>query len=271
MIMVGCRMLRYGLIFALIFSAVSSVESYAQIKIIPQQKLDSVINTPTVKGDNISFKGGHTISFGVINEDDGAWSAKVEWSNKSDKPLVVTSVKTSCSCLQAVARRESVAKGGHSVLELRYNPKGHPGMVEQRVFVYTNLSTSLPTAVLKIKGEVKPSLNHSASYPYSRGVLLLRRDTVVFDGSKSQQERIACMNNGSRAMRLEADTLLSSRGLKLRTEPEVLAAGEKGDVIISYTPEQDDKKPLWLKLYINGLALPPRAREIIIQIKKEEK
>ena len=264
-------MLRCGLILAFLGSVMLSLESYAQIKIIPQQKLDSVVNTPTVKGDNISFEGGSIISFGTINEDDGVWSTAVEWSNKSDKPLVITSTKTSCSCLQAVARRESVASGGRSVVELRYNPKGHPGSVEQRVFVYTNLSTSQPTAVLKVKGEVKPSLNHTADYPYSRGVLLMRRDTIVFEGDKIQVERIVCMNNGSRAMRLEADTLLSSRGLKLKTEPEVLAPGQEGDMIISYTPEQDGKKPLWLKLYIQGLALPPRAREIIVQIKKEEK
>ena len=264
-------MLRYGLIFALIFSAVSSVESYAQIKIIPQQKLDSVVNVPTVKGDNISFKGGQTISFGTINEDDSVWSTKVEWSNKSDKPLVITSTKTSCSCLQAVVRRETVASGGGSVIELKYNPKGHPGDVEQRVFIYTNLSSSQPTTVLKVKGVVKPSLNHSKDYPCNRGELLLRRDTVEFAGDKPQTERIACMNNSSRVMLLEADTLLSSRGLRLKTEPEVLVAGQEGDLVITYTPESDSKKPLWLKLYIKGLALPPRAREIVVQIKKEEK
>ena len=256
-------MLRCGLILALILSAMSSVESYAQIKIIPQQKLDSVINVPTVKGDNISFKGGATISFGSIDEDGGVWSSKVEWSNKSDKPLVITSIKTSCSCLQATSRREAVVSGGH--------PKGHPGSVEQRVFVYTNLSASQPTAVLKVKGVVTPSLNHSKDYPRNRGELLLRRDTVEFSGDKPQTERIACMNNSSRAMRLETDTLLSSRGLRLKTEPEVLAAGEEGDLVITYTPEPDSKKPLWLKLYITGMALPPRAREIIVQIRKEEK
>ena len=264
-------MLRCGLILALIFSAMSSVESYAQIKIIPQQKLDSVVNVPTVAGDNISVKGGQTISFGTISEDGGVWSAKVEWSNKNEKPLVVTSTKTSCSCLQAVARREAVASGARSVVELKYNPKGHPGNVEQRVFIYTNLSSSQPTAVLKVKGVVTPSLNHSKDYPRNRGELLLRRDTVEFAGDKTQTERIACMNNSSRVMRLEADTLLSSRGLSLKTEPSVLAAGQEGDLVITYRPEADGKKPLWLKLYLKGLTLPPRAREIIVQIKKEEK
>ena len=268
--MVGCNMLRCGIILAFLLSTMSS-GVMAQIKIIPQQKLDSVINVPTVKGDNISFKGGATISFGSIDEDGGVWSSKVEWSNKSDKPLVITSIKTSCSCLQATSRREAVVSGGHSVVELRYNPKGHPGSVEQRVFVYTNLSASQPTAVLKVKGVVTPSLNHSKDYPRNRGELLLRRDTVEFSGDKPQTERIACMNNSSRAMRLKTDTLLSSRGLRLKTEPEVLAAGEEGDLVITYTPEPDSKKPLWLKLYITGMALPPRAREIIVQIRKEEK
>ena len=118
----------------------------------------------------------------------------------------------------------------------------------QRVFIYTNLSSSTPSAVLTLKGKVTPSSDRSGDYPRSRGNLLLRRDTITLAGDKPQTERIACLNNGSRAMRLEMDDF-SSKGLTLRTEPAVLAPGKEGDLVITYTPEADGKKPLWLKLY----------------------
>lgn len=262
-------MLRCGVKYLLVCAAIILCGSAsAQIKLISREKLDSVTNPRTVEGAKMQFRGGNIFSFGTIGEDDGRWEKSVEWSNGGDETVVVTRITTSCSCLQAVADKGAVKAGGSSKLRLTYYPKGHPGKVEQRVFVYTNLSATIPSAIVTLRGEVTPSADCSADYPRRRGELLLRRDTVVFAGDRAQTERIACLNNGSRALRLETD-MLSSRGLTLRTEPAVLAAGEAGDLVISYTPEED-KQPLWLKLYIKGLALPLRTREITVQIDKKE-
>lgn len=240
----------------------------AQIKLISKERLDSVANPRTAEGAKLQFKGGAVVSFGAISEDAGRWTRSIEWRNGGDNTLVVTRITTSCSCLQATAQRGAVKAGDSSKIELTYFPKGHPGRVEQRVFIYTNLSDTKPSAIITLRGEVTPSADHSADYAHRRGALLLRRDTITLSGDKPQTERIACLNNGSQALRLEAD-MLSSRGLKLRTEPAVLAAGEEGDLVISYQPESD-KKPLWLKLYIKGLELPLRSREITVLIEKNE-
>lgn len=267
--MVGCSMkcceIKYLLLLAAIIICGSAT---AQIKLISREKIDSIANPPTVDGAQMQFQSGTVLSFGRIGEDDGRWEKSLEWRNAGQETLVVTRVTTTCSCLQAVADKGAVKSGDKSGIKLTYFPKGHPGKVEQRVFVYTNLSASKPTVVLTLKGEVTPSADVSADYPRNRGELRLRRDTVVFMGDKLQTERIACMNSSSRAMHLEVDDF-SSEGFKLRTEPEVLAAGEEGALVITYTPSAD-KKPLWLKLYIKGLALPLRARELYVVIKKEE-
>lgn len=269
--MAGCKMMRCGIkLMALVAAAMISGGATAQIKLIPREKLDSVANPRTVAEAKMQFQGGTTLSFGTVAEDAGKWERAVEWHNQGDKSLVVTRITTSCSCLQAVAAKGEVKSGGKSSLKLTYYPKGHPGDVMQRVFIYTNLSSSTPSAVITLKGKVTPSSDHSGDYPRSRGNLLLRRDTVVIAGDKPQTERIACLNNGSRAMRLETDDF-SSKGLKLRTEPAVLAPGKEGDLVITYTPEADGKKPLWLKLYIKGLELPLRGRELFVQIEKEKK
>lgn len=262
--------MRSGLKYLLFIVAVMCVcgGASAQIKLISKEKLDSVANPRTFEGAKLMFQSGTTISFGVVSEDAGKWQRSIEWRNGGDNTLVVTRITTSCSCLQAVAQKGAVKAGDSSKIELTYFPKGHPGKVEQRVFIYTNLSTTLPSAVVTLRGEVTPSDDHSADYARRRGDLLLRRDTITLSGDKPQTERIACLNNGSRALRLEAD-MLSSRGLTLRTEPAILEAGEEGDLVISYKPESD-KKPLWLKLYIKGLELPLRSREITVLIEKNE-
>lgn len=239
----------------------------AQLRLISQQKLDSVANPRIVEGARMQFRGGEQVSFDTIGEDAGPWEQTVEWRNGGEQTLVVTRVTTSCSCLQATAAKGAVKSGASATLRLKYYPKGHPGKVEQRVFIYTNLSATTPSAVVTLRGEVLPSADRSADYPFSRGVLLLRRDTVILAGDKPQTERIACLNSGSRELRLEADEF-SSRGLMLRSEPAVLRAGEEGDLVITYTPEED-KQPLWLKLYIKGLNEPLRAREIVVRIDKK--
>ena len=242
----------------------------AQIKIIPREKIDSVANPQIADGAKLLFQGGNVVSFGTISEDDEQWVQTIQWHNGGQRDVVITTVRTSCSCLKAQAQKGVVKSGAQSQLQLTYYPKGHPGKVSQKVFVYTNLSSAIPSAVVTLKGEVLPSKDKSGDYPCRRGELLLRRDTVMLSCDKPQTERIACLNSGSRAMRLVADSLLSSRGLRLRTEPEVLPAGGEGDLIISYSPDKDEKRPLWLKLYIKGLALPLREREIFVKIESEE-
>ena len=258
--MAGCKMMRCGIKFmALVAAALISGGATAQIKLVSREKLDSVANPRTVAEAKMTFQSGTTLSFGTIAEDAGKWERAVEWHNQGDKSLVVTRVTTSCSCLQAVAARGEVKSGGKSSIKLTYYPKGHPGDVMQRVFIYTNLSSSTPSAVLTLKGKVTPSSDHSGDYPCSRGNLLLRRDTITLTGDKPQTERIACLNNGSRVMRLEMDDF-SSKGLKLRTEPAVLAPGEEGDLVITLRGEKREK----LKLYIEG-EYGPSKREIKIE------
>lgn len=255
----------------LLVAIIACGNASAQIKLIPREKLDSVANPQTVAGANMLFAGGNRHSFGSISEDAGKWEKSLVWSNVGDQTLVITRVTTTCSCLQAVADKGAVKSGDKSTIRIAYHPKGHPGKVEQRLFVYTNLSPTKPTAIVTLNGEVTPSADHSDDYPYYRGELRLRRDSLQIKGDRVQTERIACLNSGSRAMRLSADTLLSSKGLSLHTEPEVLTAGSEGDLVVTYRPEKGAKVPEQLKLYIKGLALPLRAREIYIKIETEKK
>lgn len=287
--MMRVRGIIIALLAVLLTQAVATV-CQAQIKIIPKTVLDSVANPKRVKDSGMSFQGGDVVSFGELSEDLPSWQRTIEWRNAGNSPVAISSVRSSCSCLKAEVLSKVVGVGEKVDIKVTYYPKGHPGEVEQRVYIYTNLSESVPTAVLRIKGRVIPSADSSADYPFYRGELRLRQDSVVIRGKQKQVVRIACLNSGKRALRLSADTLLSSRGLRMHSEPEVLQGGKEGDLVILFTPDvgpqsnmqsrgktldraqgqiHDKKQTEELHLYIKGIALPLRER--LIRIKVEDK
>jgi hypothetical protein len=68
-------------------------------------------------------------------------------------------------------------------------------------------------------------------------------------------------------MRLSAHTTLE--GLTLRTEPEVLQAGEEGDIVISYAPKSNDIAEVETIVIIEGCGTArPSERMIKITIKR---
>lgn len=271
--------------------------SFAQIRLIPKSRLDSVANPRVVGEGKMAFKQGVTVDFGRLGEDAEPWQQVVEWQNRDTKPIVITHIKSSCSCLRSEVERRSVGAGKSDKFRITYYPKGHPGAVNQRLFIYTNLSADQPTAILNVRGVVTPSADHRADYGFHRGALLMRQDTIYAERGKAIVVRIACMNSSDKQLRLTADTLLSSRGVKMWTEPNVLAAGAEGDMVISVGADaspmpqgfkgrgltdfakrapngsaavQKSQQAEELNLYIKGLSLPPRDSRVVIRYKEQK-
>ena len=243
--------------------AVSMAEcAEAQIRIIPQTKIDSIKQPATLDTRAMEFRGGNNLSFGTINEADGVWEGVIEWQNVGERQLVITRTSSSCSCLRAEVDRTPVKAGEKSSITLQYDPRNRSGRVSQRVMIYTNLSEKLPTAVLTLEGEVRPLADRRGDYPYLRGELALRRDTIM--AKKGEEIRVACMNVGTKPLRIVADSLLSGRNVVAYTEPRVLQAGEEGDLVIRYKIDDRDSRPM-PHLYLTGLNLPPRQRCLVVK------
>ena len=254
--------------------AVATAE--AQIRLIPQSKIDSARNVATTDV-GMRFVSGTTIDFGEIAEDGGLWRGSVAWQNVSDKPLTITRITTSCGCLLAKYDRATVADGERGELRLTYDPRGHAGEVAQRIFVYTDRSGERPAVVLTVRGRVRAAADPSGRYPHARGTLLLRQTWVRFSGEGAQTERIACMNGGAKPLKIKADTLLTSRELTVHTEPEVLESGAVGDLVITYTPtaKQPAKQPsaprmMRPRLFLSGVEVAPRERAIEVFVASDE-
>jgi hypothetical protein len=73
------------------------------------------------------------------------------FTNKGDKPIIVTNVSTPCGCTAADFSKESIAPGKKGFVKLTYNAAAN-GTFTKTVTVYTN--TQPETIPLTINGEV---------------------------------------------------------------------------------------------------------------------
>lgn len=241
----------------------------AQIRLLPQRTIDSVANPPTVEERVMRFER-EEISFGTIDELGGAWQGSLRWRNESDRPLVITRLVTSCSCLKADFGREPVAAGEEAELRITYHPKGHPGVVRQRLFVYTNRSKERPTAIVTLRGVVLRDSDQEARYPHRCGALLLKSAAVALARTNEVQRiEIACLNESDRPLTPQLDTLLTPRCLTLRVAPRMLPPQGEGRLLIEYDPQRAQGRQPIRALYLQGSEAPSR-RCIVVRWKMEE-
>lgn len=128
-------------------------------------------------------------------------------------------------------------------MTVTYHPKGHPGSFDRRIFVYTQLSDKMPTAILHLTGTVIASERTDGDYPYAMGALRLKQQSVRLAPERLQNERIECLNTGGKAMRPRCDEHLLPPGITFRCEPATLAPGAKGDLVIGFDPAQATRRP----------------------------
>ena len=236
----------------------------AQIRIIPQTKLLEA-EPKAVEGSPLRF-ATEEVSFGTIDEMSGVWQGSATLTNSGSEPVAITQIKSTCGCLKAELPKRVLAPSESVKVALKYYPRGHAGRVMQRVLLYANGSTEQPSAILKLRGMVTASADRSDDYPYTRGVLRLRQDTVRLSGEREVQ-RIAIMNGGSVELKLEVDANLLPKGVKVRFEPSRVVPKGQGEMVVEYEPTTETTPAKLGKIYIKGLNLPPRQSAIDVILK----
>ncbi len=100
-------------------------------------KIDS---TTGVTFDKVSY------DFGNIVRENKNYTCTFAIENKGDKPLVLLSVKTSCSCLKASYSRRPLKSGQSSIITMTLEAgKMEPGLFHRVVEVETNVGKSYIT------------------------------------------------------------------------------------------------------------------------------
>ena len=236
----------------------------AQIRIISQDVVRKAADIEVAES-SLQF-APQGVDFGTIDERSGVWQGSAKLRNLGDDTLAVTQIKNTCGCLKAELTKRVVAPNEEIAVALKYYPRGHAGRVRQRVLLYTNLSSEKPSAVLTLTGLVTASEDRSDDYPYTRGVLRLRQDTVRLSG-EHEVLRVAFMNGGSTELNLAADANLLPNGVRVRFEPSKVAPKGQGEMVVEYNPTTETAPTTLGKIYIKGLNLPPRQSAIDVILK----
>ena len=237
----------------------------AQIRIIPQEKLLEASEIKTAENSPLRFVT-EEVTFGTIDEMSRVWQGSAKLRNLGADTLVLTQIKSTCGCLKADVSKRILAPSEEVAVALKYYPRGHAGRVRQRVLIYSNCSADKPSAVLSLTGLVTASEDRSDDYPYTRGVLRLRQDTVRLSGEREVQ-RIAIMNGGSAEVVLEVDSNFLPKGLSVHFEPSRIAPKGQGWMVVKYDPMIGELPKDGAKIYVKGLNLPPRQSAIDVVLK----
>ena len=93
---------------------------------------------------------------GEIAENDAPRTYRYRCENRSDKPVVILRVDTSCGCVKASFPRKPIAPGETGEVVVTFDPRGHEGALYKQMPVYTSDSGRRPTVKLTLSGTVKP-------------------------------------------------------------------------------------------------------------------
>jgi len=94
---------------------------------------------------------------GLISENDPPRTYRFRCENRSDKPIVILRVDTSCGCVKSSFSRRPIAPGATGEVVVTFDPHGRAGALYKVMPVYTSASGKKPEARLALSGTVKPA------------------------------------------------------------------------------------------------------------------
>ena len=241
---------------------VSAVTADAQIRIIPKEKIDKVANPRHSKDSAaLSFDTRHFVAE-PMSEDDPPRTFIFSFTNVGKEPLNIERLVSTCSCVAASADRQKVSPGERGQIMLKYDPKGHPGKFDRRVFVYTSAGND-PAAVLRLTVDVDNGKDLSGLWPVQIGPIRLRRASVDFVKGQKAIEKLRFVNLSGKPLRLQCEEAFLPECLTFRTEPDIVPDGQEGEMIISYDPSKSGAREQMM-IILKGLDLPPTKASITV-------
>lgn len=244
---------------------VSVMTADAQLRMVSREKLQEVAN-PALSADSasLSFEQKHIIAE-PMNEDDAPRTFVYRFTNIGKETLAIKRLVSTCSCASAVCPVKEVAPGTSAEISVIYNPKGHPGRFERKIFVYTQ-DGNAPAAVLRLSVEVASGADLSQEWPVQMGCIRLRRSEVAFSAGVKGVEQLRFINLSGKPLVLQCEEPFLPDCLSFKTEPAVVEDGAEGVIVISYAPSLPGARET-MNVILKGLGLPPTKSSITVRIK----
>lgn len=124
--------------------------AFAQLKILPKEKVDSVANPPlAANAKDIVFDCDRMIA-DYEPGDIQPRTFEYVFVNRGDSQIVITRLVSTCSCAVARYDKRVISPNERGVIRLTYNPERRIGRQIRRVFVYTD-ENKQPSAVLRLE------------------------------------------------------------------------------------------------------------------------
>ena len=244
---------------------VSAMTADAQLRMVSREKLQEVAN-PALSADSasLSFEQKHIIAE-PMDEDDAPKTFVYRFTNIGKETVAIKRLVSSCSCASAVCTVKDVAPGASAEISVTYNPKGHPGKFERKVFVYTQ-DGNAPAAVLKLSVEVATGSDLSHEWPVQMGCIRLRRSEITFAAGTKAVEQLRFINLSGKSLALQCEDSFLPECLSFRSEPAVVEDGAEGVIVISYDQSLPGVRES-INVILKGLGLPPTKSSITVRIK----
>ncbi|MBR4298577.1 MAG: DUF1573 domain-containing protein [Bacteroidales bacterium] len=254
----------FGLILAYGLAMTAGVTASGQLRIIPREKVESVAD-PRLSEESsfMRFDTRHIVAE-PMNEADSPKCFVYRFENTGSESLKGIRIVTTCSCMTATVSAKEILPGQKGEIQLMYNPKGHPGRFERKVFVYTEAHED-PAAVLRLSVEVNNGADMSLDWPIQMGTIRLRNDVVEFRSGVRAVERLCFINLGAKDLKLECETSFLPQSLTFRCDPEIVQPGQEGQIVIKYDPSAEGAERNAVVI-LKGLGVPPSRSSVKVVI-----
>lgn len=259
------RACRFMTVFLSVFLAAGT---YAQD--CRERLIDSLSN-PGLSPEGRALKFDTAVmDAGTVKEDAAPREYEFFWTNAGDTPVTVVKVTTDCGCAVPSFDSVPVEPGERSSLKITYYPKGRPGNFSRRIFVYADVSGSLPAASLSLRGYVEPSDRPVWNYRFRMGSLCLKYKDIYLKDDRKAVERVLCMNAGDEPLTVGVDTALLPPFLEVSVEPETIPPGGEADIVVRYDPSAVPMRLLnVVPIVLTGMDVPPSQRTLRVIFRQE--
>lgn len=246
--------------------ALGCISAQAQLKLLPKERVDSVANPPLAPDAGLlRFETVH-IDAGEINEADAPTTYIYRFVNVGDRTVRINRLVTTCSCATATSPDKEIGPGEEGTIILRYNPKGHPGGFERRIFVYVDENRQ-PSVVLRLKVKVRAGDGTSDEFPEQMGWVSADRRSVIFDRAVSDRRTIRFVNNSGRMLNMECATMMLAPCLSFEADPETVGDGEVGCITVFYDSKVGAPVSGKAAVMLKNLGVPPSQSTITVIFK----
>lgn len=254
-----------AVIFLFMVMGISTENVRAQIRILSREALEAV-DSPRLSKDSSSLVlGERHIKAAPMREDASPATFRTDISNIGGHPVDIRRISTTCSCVTASAGKSQLKPGEKTSLTVRYDPKGHMGRFDHKVFIYTQPGND-PSAVLNLSVAVEGGSDKSGLYQVQMGSIRLRSSEVLFRAGERAVETLNFINLSGRPLKLECEEMFLPEDLKFETRPEVVEHGEEGVMVITYDPSGEMPRKE-VPLILKGLGTAPSKSTVKIRFK----